>query len=83
MIFFSGTSEQATVDSRVQGFDSSAKDFGRFGVIGYFCDIDIVFTQYFGCAAGGEQGPAEGDKSLGEIEKTCFVVNRENGSRHK
>ena len=38
VIFISGASEQATVDGRVEGLDSSTKDFGRLGVVGDFGD---------------------------------------------
>ena len=66
----------------MQCFDAAAKNFRRVGVIGNFGDRDMILAQKFGGAAGCEQCPTESGESIGKINETGFVVDRENGCGH-
>src|SRR5689334_20745639 len=51
MVFVSRASEQSAMDGRMEGLDSSTKDFWRLGVIRNFGDSESAVTQKFGCPA--------------------------------
>jgi hypothetical protein len=70
------------MDSRVQGFDSSAENFRRPGIVSNLGDREIIFTQQFGCPTGREQCPAEITQSFGEFDKSGFIVDGKNSSGH-
>ncbi len=46
-----------------------------------FCilDIESSFANQFRGAARGEKTDIMLDKTLGEVEQACFVINRQNG----
>src|SRR4030095_15846132 len=47
MVFVGGTSKESAVNRWVKRFDSSAKNFRRFGIVCDFGDGDIVLAQLF------------------------------------
>ena len=83
MVFVGGAGEESAVDGGVESLDPSAKDLGRLGVVRDFGDGDVIVVQQFGCPARSEQSPAEISEGFGEFNDSSFVVDGEDGSRHK
>ena len=83
MIFVGGTGKESAVDGRVESLDSSAKDFGRFGLVRNFGDGKSIVTQKFGGPARGKQSPAEISKRFGKFDHSSFIVDGENSCRHE
>jgi hypothetical protein len=69
------SSQQTTMDFRMQRLDASAHDFGEARVIGYLFYRDPVTYQQLGGAAGGEQFDAALLEFAREFHDSSFVGN--------
>ena len=77
------TTQQATVDLRVQRLDAAVHDLGEAGVLGHFAHGDAVGGQQLGGAAGGEQFDALGRQGLGQFKDAGFVGDGEEGAAQR
>ena len=68
--------QQATVDTRVQGFDTAIQHLGEACHLRHFGHRQALVRQQFGRAPGGEQLDATGVQSLREFDDAGFVRDR-------
>ena len=69
------TTEDTTVDLRMQGLDPAVHHFRKTGVVGYFNSLDALFAQQLVGATGGEDFNALGGKLAGKVDDASLVGN--------